>query len=148
VAVPVNDENGYAVQLLRLPLEGVPKAGVTKVGEVANTNAPLPVSSVSAAARLALEGVASQAATPVPRPLTPVLMGSPVQLVRVPEVGVPKSGVTKVGLVANTAAPLPVSSVSAAARLALLGVPNQVAMPVPKLVMPVPPFATGNAVPL
>ena len=116
---------------------GVPKAGVTKVGEVANTAAPLPVSSVKAAAKLALDGVAKNVATPVPRPLTPVLIGRPVALVRVAEVGVPKTGVTKVGLVANTNEPEPVSSVIAEAKLALEGVAKRVATPVPKPLTPV-----------
>ena len=39
-----------AVQLDRLPEVGVPSTGVTKVGDVANTRAPEPVSSVTAAA--------------------------------------------------------------------------------------------------
>jgi hypothetical protein len=39
-----------AVQLDRLPEVGVPRTGVTKVGDVANTRAPEPVSSVTAAA--------------------------------------------------------------------------------------------------
>jgi hypothetical protein len=34
------------VQLARFPEEGVPRAGVTRVGDVANTAAPVPVSSV------------------------------------------------------------------------------------------------------
>ena len=54
---------------------------------------------------------------------------------------------TKVGDVAKTSAPLPVSSVTAAARFALDGVPRKVATPAPRLVMPVPPFA-GTSVPL
>jgi hypothetical protein len=69
-----------------------------------------------------------------------------VKFVTVPEAlvstkadGVPKSGVTRVGLVANTKAPEPVSSVTAAARFALDGVPRNVATPEPKEVMPVPP---------
>ena len=33
------------VQLVNVPEDGVPNTGVTKVGEVANTNAPVPVSS-------------------------------------------------------------------------------------------------------
>lgn len=37
-------------------------------------------------------------------------MGSPVQLVRVPDDGVPRTGVVRVGLVQNTKAQLPVSS--------------------------------------
>ena len=49
--------------------EATPKVGVTKVGEVANTNAPEPVSPVTAAAKLALDGVANQVSTPVPNPV-------------------------------------------------------------------------------
>jgi len=79
-------------------------------GEVANTKAPLPVSSVTAVAKLAEDGVAKNAATPAAKPDTPVEIGRPVQLVRVPEDGVPKAGVTRVGDVANTKRPLPVSS--------------------------------------
>jgi hypothetical protein len=72
--------------------------GVVRVGDVANTAAPLPVSSVRAAARLAEDGVARNVATPLPSPETPVDTGSPVQFVRVPEAGVPSAGVVNVGL--------------------------------------------------
>jgi hypothetical protein len=75
---------------------------------------------------LALVGVARKVATPVPNPLIPVLTGNPVAFVSVPEVGVPKIGVTKVGLVAKTNAPVPVSSVTVAAKLAELGVAKNV----------------------
>jgi hypothetical protein len=81
---------------------------VTKVGEVANTNAPLPVSSVTAAAKFALDGVAKKVATFAPNPETPVLIGKPVQLVNVPLAGVPSAGVTKVGDVDPTKLPVPV----------------------------------------
>ena len=81
-------------------------------------------------------------------PVTPVVSGRPVALVRIAADGVPKSGVTSVGLVANTSEPLPVSSVTEDARLAEDGVPRKVAMPLPRLVIPVPPLATGSAVPL
>jgi hypothetical protein len=104
---------GRPVALVKVALEGVPKAGVTNVGLVANTNAPVPVSSVTAVRRFALEGVARKVATPEPRPLTPVEIGSPVALVKVADDGVPSTGVTSVGEVANTAEPLPVSSVKA-----------------------------------
>ena len=67
-----------------------------------------------------------------------------VQLAKLPDEGVPSAGVTKVGLVANTKAPEPVSSVTAAARFALDGVPKKVATPAPKEVKPVPPLATGR----
>jgi hypothetical protein len=93
---------GSPVQLVSVPLDGVPSAGVTRVGEVANTSAPLPVSFVTAAARFALDGVASHVAMPVPNPDTPVAIGSPVQFVNVPDVGVPKIGVTSVGEVDRT----------------------------------------------
>jgi hypothetical protein len=54
-------------------------------------------------------------------PVTPVVKGRPVALVRVPDVGVPKMGVTSVGLVDNTLLPEPVD-----------------------VVTPVPPLATGS----
>src|SRR5438128_2530267 len=81
---------------------------VVMVGEVPNTNAPLPVSFVTVAARLADVGVARKVAIPLARPLTPVLIGSPVQLVKVPALGVPMSGVVSAGLVASTLFPVPV----------------------------------------
>ena len=90
---------GLPVQLVRSPLAGVPNTGVTSVGLVANTNAPEPVSPVTAVAKLAEEGVAKKAATPAPNPLIPVATGNPVQLVRVPEAGVPNAGLTKMLLV-------------------------------------------------
>src|SRR4051812_35774480 len=65
--------------------------GWTMVGLVPNTSAPDPVSLVMAAARFALVGVARNVATPVPSPLTPVLMGRPVALVNVPLEGVPSA---------------------------------------------------------
>ena len=104
-----------------------PNTGVTRVGDVANTLTPVPVLSVSAAAKLADEGVIKNAVTPAPAPETPVEIGRPVQLVKVPEVGVPNTGVTRVGVLANTLAPVPVSSVSAAAKLADEGVPKNAA---------------------
>src|SRR6185312_621538 len=52
---------------------------------------------------------ASAVATPVPSPETPVEIGRPVAFVRVPLDGVPRAGVTSVGLVASTTAPVPVT---------------------------------------
>jgi hypothetical protein len=80
-------------------------------------------------------------------PVTPVVKGKPVADVKTKVEGVPKLGVTKVGEVAKTAEPLPVSSVKAAARFADDGVPRKVATPLPKDVIPVPPEATGRADP-
>jgi hypothetical protein len=109
------------VPVLKLPDVGVPNIGVTNVGEVANTLAPVPVSSVRAAAKFAELGVARKVATPVPRPDTPVEIGRPVAFVKVALVGVPRIGVTRVGLVDNTLLPDPV-----------------------EVVTPVPPFRTGS----
>jgi hypothetical protein len=73
---------------------------------VAKTFAPVPVSSVNAAAKFADVGVAKKVATLVPSPETPVDIGSPVQLVSVPLEGVPRTGVTKVGDVSESVSPL------------------------------------------
>lgn len=92
--------SGVGAVVLRLVADAAPSTGVTSVGLVDSTLFPLPVTAVA----------------PVPPfrtgrlPETPVLSGSPVQLVSVPLVGVPSSGVTSVGLVAKTSDPLPVSS--------------------------------------
>ena len=49
-----------------------PIAGVTRVGVLANTKAPVPVSSVTAEIRFADDGVARNVATFAPRTSTPV----------------------------------------------------------------------------
>jgi hypothetical protein len=131
------------VTLLTLVAEATPREGVVSEGDVAKTKAPEPVSSVTAAARFALVGVARKVATPVPRPEIPVLTGRPVQFVSVPDVGVPKTGLISVGVLANTRAPVPVSSVTAKARLELVGVARKVATPVPS---PEIPLETGRPV--
>lgn len=94
-------------------IAGVTNTGVCSVavkisGDTLNTSDPVPVSLVTAAARLALVGEAKKVATFAPNPLTPVVMGKPVAFVRVADDGVPSAGVTSVGEVANTTAPLPV----------------------------------------
>lgn len=115
---------GSPVQFANAPDVGVPKIGVTNVGEVAKTKAPDPVSSVTAEAKFAEDGVARNVAMPVPNPLTPVEIGSPVQLVSVPDDGVPNTGVTRVGDVARTIDPLPV------VEAALMAVPLPDKIPV------------------
>lgn len=98
--VPVTPvDKGNPVRLVATPEVGVPSNGVTNVGEVDRTTEPVPVEVV----------------TPVPPfktgnvPVTPVVKGKPVALVNVAEVGVPKMGVTNVGLVAKaTTVPVPV----------------------------------------
>ena len=145
VAAPVPPPaTGNPVQFVSTPEAGVPKAGVTKAGDVAKTNAPVPVFVVATAdKRLALVGVASHVATPEPNPVI-APTGSPVQFVKVPEVGVPSKGVTKVGLVAKTKEPEPVEVVATAeAKFALVGEASHVATPVPN---PDMPDDTGNPV--
>lgn len=84
-----------------------PKTGVTRVGEVAKTSAPVPVSSVMAERRLALDGVAKNVAMPVPRPDIPVEIGKPVQFVSVPDAGIPSTGVVNEGEVVPATPPVP-----------------------------------------
>jgi hypothetical protein len=71
------------------------------------------------------------------KPVTPVVNGKPVKFVATPLVGVPRIGVTNVGLVAKTNDPVPVSSVTADIRFAELGVARKVATPVPRPDTPV-----------
>jgi hypothetical protein len=108
--IPV--DNGSPVAFVRTPDAGVPNAGVTNVGLLLNTLAPDPVEVVTPVPPLETPSV----------PVIPVDKGRPVQLVSVPEVGMPSSGVTKVGLVARTTEPVPVA-----------------------VVTPVPPDVTGSA---
>lgn len=109
--VNVEPVSGAVIATLLIDVAlATPSVGVTRVGVLAKTRAPVPVSSVTALARLADDGVARNVATPVPRPETPVLIGKPVALVSVALAGVPSAGVTSVGLFAKTSAPLPVSS--------------------------------------
>jgi hypothetical protein len=89
---------GIVVPLIDVAV-ATPRTGVTRVGLVANTTEPEPVSLVIAEARFADVGVARNVATPVPRPDTPVAIGRPVAFVRVPDAGVPSAGVVRVGLV-------------------------------------------------
>jgi hypothetical protein len=122
--------------------------GVVSEGDVPNTSAPEPVSSDTAEIKFADVGVAKKVATPVPKPEIPVETGRPVQLVKVPEEGVPRAGVTRVGLVANTSAPEPVSSVTADAKFADEGVARNVATPVPKPVTTEIPTCDHEVLPL
>ena len=86
---------------VRLPVTvGAESVDPEIVGEVARTGDPEPVTAF-----------ARPAATPVPRPLTPVEMGSPVPFVSVTAEGVPRFGVVRAGDVDSTAAPVPVDDV-------------------------------------
>ena len=120
---PEMPEIGSPVALVNVTAEGVPRLGVVKVGEVARTMPPEPVTLAPSAV-----------ATPVPRlvtpvpplaggntPVTPVVRGKPVTFVIVPDAGVPSAGVTSAGDVERTTEPVPVL-----------------------VVTPVPPLPTGN----
>ena len=66
-------------------------------------------------------------------PVTPVVRGRPVAFVKTAAEGVPRAGVTNVGLVAKTMLPEPVTAC-----------PRAVWTPVPSAVMPVPPAVIGR----
>ena len=119
-------DRGKPVALVSVTDVGVPRIGVTKVGEVANTAEPVPVSSVKAASKFAElnepRDVAFQTEVIAPVRLAlvvtlPAVRPAAVPVIFVPTnaLGVPNAGVTSVGLVAKTFAPLPVSSVKAVA---------------------------------
>ena len=140
VDVPAdNVEEKVPAAPLKLPVKlnevpfAAPMFGVVKVGDVPNTNNPVPVSSVIAFNKFALVGVAKKLATPLANPLTPVAIGNPVPFVKVTEVGVPNTGVTKVGLVDKTTFPDPVDVVTPVPPLATAIV---VALQVPVVMVP------------
>jgi hypothetical protein len=92
-----------------------PRYGATRVGAFANTKAPVPVSSVTAARRFALLGVARNvliAAVLPDREDT----GYPVQFVSVPLVGVPRAQLESVLLV-SVSVPLSVARVPDTGRV-------------------------------
>jgi hypothetical protein len=134
------------VQLDKLPDDGVPKAGEVKLGELERTTPPVPVEA---------------AVTPVPPlfvgnvPVVPPSIGKPAQLVNVPELGVPKTGVTSVGDVESTVAPDPVEVVTPVPPLAtdkVPVVPATIGKPVQLVNVPeagvfkVPPLVSAAAV--
>jgi len=128
IAIPVPDH-----EAIETPQVSHPPAAAWKVGAtpapldvrtcVAVPTAVIPTALVPFPKRIPL---AVRVATPVPPPAT----GSPVQFVRVPDVGVPSNGVVNVGDVANTASPVPVSSVRAVASCAEVKEPKIAALPV------------------
>ena len=64
-----------------------------------------------------------------PSPVSPVAIGSPIAFVSVAADGVPRFGVVSAGEVANTAAPVPVSSLKALANSALVIAPSELLEP-------------------
>lgn len=90
------------VQLAKLPEAGVPKAGVTKVGLLDSTTLPEPVDAVTPVPPRATGSV----------PVVPPAIGRPTVFAKLPDAGVPKAGVTSVGLLERTALPVPVDVVT------------------------------------
>ena len=91
-----------------------------KVGDAERTTLPLPVLVVTPVPPFATGKV----------PVTPVVKGSPVPFVSVTEVGVPRTGVTSVGLVLRTTLPVPVDVVTPVPPLVTASVPATVTTPV------------------
>ena len=117
-----------AIWVVFVPLAAVGAAGVpVNVGEADNTVEPVPVEVVTPVPPLATGRV----------PVTPVVSGRPVALVKVRTEGVSRLGVTKTGELANTRFPDPVSSDTIEDRLALVGVCRNDETPVPRPVTPV-----------
>lgn len=86
---------GTPVQFDKLPLDGVPSAGVTNVGLVTRAIFPLPDTPE-----------ASAVATPVPNPVK-LAVAYPVQLDNVPLEGVPNTGVVNDGETVPAKLPVP-----------------------------------------
>ena len=99
-----------------------------KVGELDKTTFPVPVSSEITPAN-SLDEVAERTFNLSVVTTNVFEVGIAVLLIVV-AVAAPKTGVTKVGDVANTATPVPVSSDKAVAKLADVNEPNDVAFPV------------------
>ena len=111
--VPLMLIDAVPVRLVTVPLAGVPRIGVTRVGDVANTAAPVPVSSVKAVSNCSEVNEPKDAAFPTdvtaPVRLAFVVTLDAVNAVAVPvmfvptnALGVPRAGVIKVGEVLNT----------------------------------------------
>ena len=112
-------DNGRPVALVRMPDDGVPRAGVTKVGEVARAIPPVPVTAA-----------ASAVPTPVPRPVNPPI-GKPVALVKTAADGVPNAGVVNVGDVVSAIEPDPETARPSAVRTPVPVVIVEGAVPAP-----------------
>lgn len=97
-----------------------PRAAVVRVGDVENTVIPVPVLSERAVERLEDENDPRDVAFPdeVTAPVRLAFVVTfpevrpdavPVRLVAIPETGVPRAGVMKVGELERTGAPVPVT---------------------------------------
>ena len=106
--------SGKPVKFVANPDAGVPKIGVTNVGDVDNTTFPVPVDVVTPVPPLVTGKV----------PDTPEARGKPVAFVNTTALGVPKAGVVKLGEDDNTTLPVPVDVVTPVPPLATATVPE------------------------
>ena len=127
--------SGKPVQEVNVPDEGTPNTGVVNVGDVSVLFVSVSVVALPTKVSVATGSVSTEVPAVAPDNTVVVPDVEPLNLTPV---------VPNVGSVANTREPEPVSSVRAVAKLADDGVPKNVATPVPKLVIPVPPLATGR----
>jgi hypothetical protein len=132
VTLPAVKPEAVPVMFVPTKADGVPRAGVTRVGLVAKTADPVPVSSVNAASKFAELNDPKDVALPteVTAPVRLAFVVTlpavkpdavPVMFVPTSAEGVPNAGVTNVGEFDNTTEPVPVDEVT-----------------------PVPPLATGR----
>jgi len=101
---------GKPVQFVSTPADGVPMFGVVNAGLVDRTLFPEPVELVTPVPPLATGRV----------PVTPVVIGKPVQFVSTPADGVPMFGVTSTGLVRSA---LVATAIAMLANSVLISVP-------------------------
>ena len=132
LVVTLEAVKAVAVPVMFVPTnaDGVPSAGVTKVGDVANTAEPVPVSSVNAVAKFAEVNEPRDAAFPTVTLLAVKAVAVPVMFVPTNADGVPSAGVTNVGLFDNTTFVVPVEEVTPVPPLATARVPARVTAPV------------------
>ena len=126
-AVPVATVEVNEPVRLRLVPVAAPITGVTRVGEVAKTATPVPVSSEITPANSADVVAANTFNLSVVT--TNVFEVGMEVLFTLVAVATPKTGVTKVGEVANTAVPVPVLSDNAPDKFPEENEPNEVAFP-------------------
>ncbi len=127
--------SGNPVQEVNVPELGMPNTGAVSVGDVSVLFVSVSEDVLPTKVSVATGSVRTE--VPAVAPDNTVVVPDVEPLNLTPDV-------SNVGSVANTREPEPVSSVTAATKLADDGVPKKVATPVPKLVMPVPPLATGS----
>jgi hypothetical protein len=127
--VPDNTPEVLTCKHCVLPVTKLKVTPVVKLGEVPNTSAPVPVSPVTADAKLALDGVAKNVAIPVPNPEIPA-SGAAVAVI-VPEPVAPREEPvpTSIAAVVLVLAVSPENGAAVAVIVPLPVVPNEAPLP-------------------